>query len=352
MVISASGDASAESEPPEDRTSRPAGLDRHEGLSESIFRIPIAMLRDADSPRLEGIDRGHVRSLVATDGKLPPIIVHRPTMKVVDGMHRLHVARLNDQREVEVRYFDGSEREAFLLAVELNMRHGLPLTLSDRKKSAMKILEGFPEWSDRAIGARTGLSGKTVGALRRRAAGRIAQAPVRVGRDGRSRPLHSDKSRRPGAGLPSDQVEGAPSDQLPGRTDSPARANLGVALLPVARARFAPQFVGDDGFAEDVQASGHGILPAVDALGSCTDPDMQLASLKRDPALKYSNDGREMIRWLETHIVRRTDMGLVLQAPAHQARKIATLARTCAAQWNCIAMRMELACDDVSPTSR
>ncbi|BBA96357.1 putative transcriptional regulator [Actinacidiphila reveromycinica] len=308
------------------------------------------MLRDADSPRLEGIDRNHVRSLVATDGKLPPIIVHRPTMRVVDGMHRLHVARLNEQQEVEVRYFDGTEWEAFLLAVELNMRHGLPLTLSDRKKSAMKILEGCPEWSDRGIAARTGLSGKTVGALRRKAAGRIAQAPVRVGRDGRARPLHREESRRPALGLPSGRAEGAPLDRFSGQNDKSRPEEVGTGLFPAPRTRFTPQLVGGEG-ADDVGGPGPGIPPAVRALGEYADPAAQLASLKRDPAVKYSKDGRAMIRWLETHIVRDADLGQVLQAPAHQARKIATLARTCAASWNGIAMRMDLAADDISSTS-
>ncbi|WP_435174719.1 ParB/RepB/Spo0J family partition protein [Actinacidiphila sp. bgisy145] len=352
VVISASGDASAGSEPPERRTPRLAGRDQPARLSESIFRIPVALLRDADSPRLEGIDRNHVRSLVATEGKLPPIIVHRPTMKVVDGMHRLHVARLNGQREVEVRYFDGSEWEAFLLAVELNMRHGLPLTLSDRKKSAMKILEGCPEWSDRGIAARTGLSGKTVGALRRKAAGRIAQAPVRVGRDGRARPLHREESGRAAVGLPPGRSADPPAELLAGRPVGPAREQLGAAL-PAPRSRFAPRLVGGER-ADGAAVSRPGALsaaPAAHALGGYADPDTQLASLKRDPALKYSKDGREMIRWLETHVVRDADLGLVLQAPAHQARKIAVLARACAANWNGIAMRMDLAGDDAPPSS-
>ncbi|WP_407564706.1 streptomycin biosynthesis protein [Streptomyces sp. 184] len=294
------------------------------------------MLRDADSPRLAGIDEGHVRTMAATDAALPPIVVHRATMKVIDGMHRLHVARLNNEDSVEIRYFDGTEWEAFLLAVELNMRHGLPLTLADRKQSAMRILQGYPEWSDRAIGVRTGLSGKTVGALRRRYAEHIAQAPVRVGRDGRVRRLTPGRGRQRTAGM------------YPGELERPKEVNRPAALT-VASARDSRR--APTTWQQPPQAAGEtpgeekrGLCP----LGPAVDPVKQLESLKRDPALKYSNDGREMIRWLEARIIRKTDPGLVLRAPAHQAKKIADMARACAAQWTRIAMRMDLLSDETS----
>jgi hypothetical protein len=214
----------------------------------------------------------------------------------------------------------------------------------------MKILEGCPEWSDRGIAARTGLSGKTVGALRRKAADRIAQAPVRVGRDGRARPLHREESGRAAVGLPPGRSADPSAELLAGRPVGPAREQLGAA----PRSHFTRRLVGGER-ADGAAVSGPGALsaaaPAARALGGYADPDTQLASLKRDPALKYSKDGREMIRWLETHVVRDADLGLVLQAPAHQARKIAVLARACAANWNGIAMRMDLAGDDAPPAS-
>ncbi|WAX76340.1 ParB/RepB/Spo0J family partition protein [Streptomyces sp. KMM 9044] len=340
MMINMPGETTPGGRLPQDQICRPVRVDHSTELSDSIIRIPIDMLRNAESPRLAGIDQGHVRTLAACADKLPPIIVHRSTMKVIDGMHRLHVARLNDQETVEVRYFEGSEREAFLLAVELNMKHGLALTLSDRKKSAMKILEGFPEWSDRAIAVKTGLSGKTVGALRRKFAGQIAQAPLRVGRDGRVRPLNSHKGRRKTIGIPPEE-----SDVLLRETTKPASMSV-----PTARDT-QKRLVRDDSPLQGAKAHTRAPQAGLYPMGSLVDPVAQLESLKRDPALKYSNDGREMIRWLEARIIRRTDPGLVLQAPAHQARKIAALARACAAQWNCIAMRMELVCDECSQAS-
>jgi hypothetical protein len=311
--------------------------DRSLELPDAKVRIPIEMLRDADSPRLAGVDEGHVRTMAATGAELPPIVVHRATMKVIDGMHRLHVARLKDQDSVEIRYFDGTEWEAFLLAVELNMRHGLPLTLSDRKQSAMRILQGHPEWSDRAIGVRTGLSGKTVGALRRRYAEHIAQAPVRVGRDGRVRRLSPRRGRQRTAGM------------YPGELELPLNDVNRPAALAVASARDnrkAPvAWRQPPPAAEETPRTGkRGLCP----LAPVVDPVKQLESLKRDPALKYSDDDREMIRWLDARIIRKTDPGLVLRAPAHQAKKIADMARACAAQWTRIAMRMDLLSDETS----
>ncbi|MET8690828.1 ParB/RepB/Spo0J family partition protein [Streptomyces sp. NPDC004732] len=337
-MIGMPGETTPGGELPKDQFCRPVGPDHSTEVSDSIIRIPINMLRDADSPRLAGIDQDHVRTLAACTDKLPPIVVHRSTMKVIDGMHRLTVARLNGQETIEVRYFEGSNREAFLLAVELNMKHGLALALSDRKKSAMKILESFPEWSDRAVAVKTGLSGKTVGVLRRKFAGRIAQAPLRVGRDGRVRPLNSHKGRQKTAGIAAGEQPDAVLRESAGAPGPAARE---------AQKRLRSQDEGPLPGSEARARAPQGLEPA----GPLMDPLAQLESLKRDPALKYSNDGREMIRWLEARIIRKSDPGLALPAPAHQARKIAALARACAAQWNFVAMRMELLCDECSQAS-
>ncbi|WP_220378005.1 hypothetical protein [Streptomyces inhibens] len=48
--------------------------------------------------------------------------------------------------EIGVKFFDGSEKDAFVLAVESNVHHGLPLTLSDRTAAARRIVKSHPEW--------------------------------------------------------------------------------------------------------------------------------------------------------------------------------------------------------------
>ena len=42
-------------------------------------------------------------------------------MRVIDGMHRLRAAILNGRSSIEVEFFDGSDEEAFIRAVEQNV---------------------------------------------------------------------------------------------------------------------------------------------------------------------------------------------------------------------------------------
>ena len=94
--------------------------------------VPIELLKFADSPRLEGEKPDHIRVLAGVDTDLPPILVHRQTMTVLDGMHRLRAAIQNGQREIRVQFFIGSHEDAFVAAVQANISHGLPLSLADR----------------------------------------------------------------------------------------------------------------------------------------------------------------------------------------------------------------------------
>ncbi|WP_158574012.1 ParB/RepB/Spo0J family partition protein [Streptomyces triticagri] len=310
----------------------PFPFDLPGGLATTTVRVPTDTLLDADSPRLSGVDEDHVRALAETDEALPPIIVHRSTMRVIDGMHRLHALRLNKAPAVEVIYFDGTERDAFLLAVESNIKHGLPLTLSDRRESARRILSAFPEWSDRAIAAKSGLSGKTVGALRRSAGGELAQPAVRVGRDGRIRPLSPAEGRLKAGEL------------LAREPAAPLREIAKFAGVSVETARDVRERLSrGEGPVPARRAEKHTEVPRVPrrAAVAVADPLTHLDSLRRDPAVKYSDTGRVMIRWLETRLIRKSDARLVLDAPVHQSMKIAAMARACAAYWEDIADRLE-----------
>lgn len=163
--------------------------------------VPVRHLTSSLSPRKRREDPAHVRLLAETDRALDPLLVHRPTMRVIDGMHRLRAAVLKGRNEIAVRFFDGSEADAFVLSVRLNVGHGLPLTLDERKEAARRILASHPHWSDRAVAESTGLSAKTVAAVRRRLDGQEGLQLSRVGRDGRSRPLSSIEGRRSAAAL-------------------------------------------------------------------------------------------------------------------------------------------------------
>ncbi|MEV8057732.1 ParB/RepB/Spo0J family partition protein [Streptomyces antimycoticus] len=156
---------------------------------------PIAKLKSADSPRLLGLDNEHVKALATSDGPFPPIIVHRASMRVVGGMHRLRAAEIRGSEVMEVVFFDGDDESAFLRAVRENTAHGLRLSLADRTTAAARILYSRPHWSDRRIASVVGLSPTTVGAIRRRSTVQNEQSNARTGRDGRIRPLDNGPGR-------------------------------------------------------------------------------------------------------------------------------------------------------------
>src|SRR5258707_731891 len=130
----------------------------------SATAVAAASLRPADTPRLGGENLDHVKALAEVGDCWPPILVHRQTMRVIDGMHRLRAARLRGQTTIEVQFFDGDDDEAFVAAVKANVAHGLPLTLTDRKAAATRIIGSQPQRSNRRIGEGTG-PGRAVGQL-------------------------------------------------------------------------------------------------------------------------------------------------------------------------------------------
>lgn len=91
-----------------------------------VEMVPVNELSPGDSPRIHGEDVAHARDLAEVQDSLPPIVVHRATMRVVDGMHRLCAAKIRGDREVAVEYVDGTTEDAFLRAVHDNVVHGRP----------------------------------------------------------------------------------------------------------------------------------------------------------------------------------------------------------------------------------
>jgi ParB-like chromosome segregation protein Spo0J len=306
---------------------RPGSAAAGEGAG--VVLIPLKVLRDSDSPRLGGVDRAHVLLLADLDIELPPILVHRPTMRVIDGMHRLHAARLRGDQSIKATFFDGSEQECFVLAVTRNIKHGLPLTLADRRESARRILRCFPNWSNRAVAEKVGLSAKTVGALREDD-GQL----FRIGRDGRIRPLDPRAGRlraeealtkKPDASLR--EIARIVGVSIGTVRDVRERLNRGQSPLP--------QQHGGQCHAAAIRPNPP--APAahpVDMPGAMT-------ALRRDPSLCYSDAGRHIIRCLDARVVREEDVGVLTSAPVHQARRIAAIARACATQWHQIAEELE-----------
>jgi len=153
-------------------------------------------LRFGLSPRRELCDAHHVAALTEVLDQVPPILVHARTMRVIDGVHRVHAARAKGRSTIRAVLFDGDDTDAHIEAVRSNVAHGKPLSLAEREEAASRILELVPAWADRRIAVVTGLSPKTVSRLRARATVDSAQLRARLGRDGRIRPVDPSDMRR------------------------------------------------------------------------------------------------------------------------------------------------------------
>jgi ParB-like chromosome segregation protein Spo0J len=299
-----------------------------------VVVVPIVSLRAGESPRLNGEDQTHVARLAGAEGPLPPILVQRRTMQVIDGMHRLLAASLTGRETVDVVFFDGRPADVFLLAVEANVTHGLPLSHSDRRAAAKRIIASHPQMSDRAIGRSAGLAAKTVAAIRR-STGAVPQLTSRVGRDGRVRPLNGARGRlqaaqllaeHPGASLREVARRAGVSPatardvrQRLERGEKPTPARPGLARASSAASRREPT----------------GVTPAA--------PDAAVQKLLRDPSLRHSEQGRQLLRMLQVNsAVGAPDWsGMVVAVPPHCTAIIGQIARHYAQMWQRIAQELD-----------
>ncbi|GAA0730833.1 ParB N-terminal domain-containing protein [Dactylosporangium roseum] len=304
--------------------------------------MPVTALLAADSPRLGGEDGEHIRMLAEAGDNLPPIIVHRQTMRIVDGMHRLAAAVLRGDETIEVRFFDGTDREAFVLAVRANITHGRPLSPQDRVSAVGRIIRDNPEWSDRAIASAIGLGPSTVGSIRKQIEPHddiVRGAETRVGRDGRRRPVDNSEGRRRAAGV----IRETP--------DLPLREVARLAGVSPTTAQDVRKRLSRG---DEPVLSGQSIREGRDGrrrrnARQVVDEPRQaglekvLEGLQRDPSLRFSESGRILIRWLSSHAVRFEDwLELSKDLPAHCSYVLADLARRMSAEWQKIANELQI----------
>jgi hypothetical protein len=301
---------------------------------QTATKVKISCLVRAESPRSGGEDADHIQRLLEAES-WPPIIVHQPTMRIIDGFHRVSAATRKGLDEIDAVLIDESWELAFLVAVRANVTHGLPLSLADRRAAARKIVRTHSELSDRAIGTTAGLSPGTVRAIR----ASIVEAPQgnkRLGKDGRVRPLNAAAGRK----LAADYLESHPDASLreiatavgisPG-TVRDVRARLSRGEDPV------PTPSGDN----RVTSQGRDFMPpplTADDAGQPADVNPVLATLSKDPSLRMSDAGRELLRWLRLHAVNSVDSAkMVDTVPDHCIDHLVVLASRCSANWARIA---------------
>lgn len=301
-------------------------------------RVKIADLRFGSSPRLGGADSEHALLLVGIVEPLPPILVDRQTMTVIDGMHRVLAARLRGDRDIAVELFDGSPEEAYIQSVKANIAHGKPLTLKERKLAAARILAIRAAWSDRVIAEICGLSPKTVAVIRRQATVEPAQSRGRMGRDGRMRPLDSSTARQRTAEL----IQAAPSASL---RSIARQVGLSVGTVRDVHARVVrgePPVPSRSRLSTSNGSSGNGCSAERGAATSDSENPPPGPALEHDRAYADSESRRSFASWFDAHAIDAEDWRRFLdEVPLNRVYEVSDEARFRAATWRDFAAALE-----------
>lgn len=302
--------------------------------------VPITALVAVDSPRSNGIDVTHVERLAEADGPLPPILVHRSTMQIVDGFHRVAAALLRGHGVIQAHLLDGSLESAFVVGVRANVTHGLPLSLPDRRAAAVKILQFHANWSDRAIALATGLSAKTIGDIRSSNFD-IEPSQKRMGKDGKFRPLDAAAGRR----LAAELISWRPEASL---REIAGAAGVSPGTVRDVRARLAR---GEDPVPSRERRGSRSNRKSSQQPDAFTPEDVSgvLNTLSRDPALRMNAAGRDLLRWLHLHAVYPVDSERFAESvPDHCIEHIAEVAHRCSVNWALIAQKLAERCGDAA----
>jgi ParB-like chromosome segregation protein Spo0J len=308
-----------------DGSARAAGA-----ASRTATRVALRDLRGAVCPRSTGVDEAHARLLAESRQELPPILVQTRSLRVIDGMHRLRAADLLGLTHITAIMVDEDDKTAFVTAITANVTHGLPLSLPDRRAAAAEIITLHPDWSDRRIAKTVGLSGKTIGSLRRNVPA-TPQPSRRTGADGRVRPVSAAHGRRAARKL------------LEERPDSSVREVAAAAGISPATARDVRNGLrgrvrseqGQDKTDDTVRS----ITPA--GLDERTDYATVLRNLSHDPSLRYSDVGRVLLRLLHNQPPTASADDIVASLPPHCLPLVASLSRHYAARWSALAETAE-----------
>jgi transposase len=246
-------------------------------------------------------------------------------MTVIDGWRRVTAAQHRHQDLIAARFFHGTVQEGYVLAVAANTAHGISLCTKDRKTAATRLLGTYPDSSNRAIAATTGLSHNTVAAIRRRwPTGQIDQLARRRGRDGKSRPLSSDDGRQTAAEL--------------------IRAGHSTSLREIAR-----QANVSRGTVEDVRDRlARGVSPLVSKTRGGVGLDYSIARgqaalerLRTNPSVRNNDDGKALLRLFSDSLkFASVVQALSRRVPEHCWSVVAELAAALSDAWSRVAQEL------------
>ncbi len=339
------------------RTIPAADLIREVQSRTDIVNLPISDVVPADSPpRTAGVNLNHVHTLAETATALPPIIVHRATMQVVDGWHRLRAAISRGEATIAAVFFDGDPEEAFVLAVKMNAAQGLPLSLADRRSAALRILLSYPDWSDRAIAEIAGISHPTVAAIRRQSTGKSFQSTDRIARNGVLHRTNGQQGRTRAAELFTAEPDAsarkvALAAGISVTTAKDVRQQLRAGMQQASSSMPA---IDEAATVEPAREPARNVrMPAPKAISGAE----MLQRLRKDPSLRFTETGRKLLRWLEIPFGDGVDWNTVVRGlPNHCGRTIAELARERSREWqqlaNLLDQHAEIAPSAAEPTAK
>jgi ParB-like chromosome segregation protein Spo0J len=329
--------------------------------------IPVSSLGPAFHLRQSGTDITHVRMLADTadHAKLPPILVQKHSSRIIDGMHRVEVAKLRGEWSIKARLVDCTDEEALVLAVRANTLHGLPLSRADRISSAKRILANHPDWSDRALAGIAGLSAKSIASLRNSTTGETQLHVKRLGRDGKRRPVVAGEGRQRAAEYINAHPEASlrqvarEADVSIGTVhDVRERLRRGVLHLadaPVSRAGQAESdSTSTPGLAADAgarPASPPRTLPMRRAAGNPRQFAWAAISAKLagDPALRYTEGGRAFLRWMSAHSMQADEWREFIDAvPQRWLGEVCQIAASMTEEWRQFADQLRLKQEEAS----
>jgi ParB-like chromosome segregation protein Spo0J len=294
-------------------------------LSDPVW-VRIEDLNPGYSPRFED-DARHAEGLAAVEGPLPPIVIHRSTMRVIDGAHRLHAAMMRGRRSIEARFFEGSADDAFVEAVRTNVTHGKPLTTAEREAAAKRVLATHSHFSDRRIAQLCGLSGKTVASLRRGLSADLPPSNERLGLDGKVRPCDTSEGRGRAAAV------------IAERPDASLRDIAGVAGISPGTARDVRERVRRGASPYTVrQRSPERVTEAKKRSAAAR----SVETLLDDRSLTASDQGKDFVDWLESRVITVAEWeSYVDSIPLSRVYVVADIVRSCASVWTELAERLE-----------
>ena len=297
------------------------------GISVDSRQVPIDALKSGLSPRLRE-DHAHARVLAESFDSLPPILVHRETMTIIDGSHRRLAAQMLGLKTVPVVFFTGSDGQAQVEAVRRNITHGKPLTIDERQRGARRVIEAHPEWSDRRIAEACGLSPKRVADVRRSSANGSALVKLREGRDGRVRPADPASVRRAVA----DILQRNPKISL--RTVADMVSTSQATVLDVRRRLQRGENPLPPRLRRDRCDAAPVPVPAR--------PSGTQVSWREDPALKSTASGEAFVNWFRSSAIdEMVALAHVSAIPRGRLYLIADEARRRAAAWTTFANALE-----------